>query len=88
MKKSDDLYLELVTPEHILFSGDIGLVDLPGKAGRFTMLRDHGNIISTLAKGSIRIVGKDNVERIFECSGGVVECVDNKVTVLISNHPE
>ena len=88
MKKSDDLYLELVTPENILFSGAIELVDLPGEAGRFTMLCDHGNIISTLAKGNIRVVGKDNVERKFECSGGVVECIDNKVTILIDNHQE
>ena len=88
MKKSDDLYLEVVTPENILFSGSIELVDLPGKAGRFTMLRDHGNIISTLTKGNIRVVGKDSEERKFECSGGVVECIDNKVVILIDNHPE
>ena len=88
MKKTDDLYLELVTPENILYSGSVGLIDLPGMTCRFTMLRDHGNIISTLTSGNIRIVGKDNVEQNFDCSGGVVECIDNKVTILIDNYPE
>lgn len=86
MNKPDDLYLELVTPEEILYSGPVGLVDVPGTSGRFMILREHGAIISTLKKGFIRIMGKDSVERRFDCSGGVVECFDNRVTILI-DHP-
>jgi len=79
-----DLYLELITPEGILYSGPVGLVDVPGAAGRFTILREHGAIISTLKNGFIRVIGKDSVERRFNCNGGgVVECVDNHVTILM-----
>jgi F-type H+-transporting ATPase subunit epsilon len=83
MKPSDDLNLELITPEGVLYSGPVGLVEVPGSAGRFMILRDHAAIISTLKKGSIRVIGKDSVERRFDCSAGVVECVDNKVTILM-----
>ncbi|MDR2926734.1 MAG: hypothetical protein LBV41_00800 [Cytophagaceae bacterium] len=80
---TEDLHLELITPEKILYSGIVGFVDLPGATGRFMILREHGAIISTLAKGFIRVMGKDSVERRFDCTGGVVECLDNRITVLI-----
>ena len=83
MKKPDDLYLEIITPEGVLYSGSVGLIDLPGASGRFMILREHGSIISTLKEGFVRIIGKDSVERSFDCTGGVVECLDNNVTVLI-----
>ena len=84
--KPDDLYLELVTPEVILYSGSVGLIDVPGATGRFQILREHGPIISILKKGFIRFIGKDSVERRFECTGGVVECFGNRVTILM-DHP-
>jgi len=85
MKKPDDLYLELITPDGILYSGSVGLIDLPGASGRFMLLREHGSIISTLKEGFIRIIGKDSVERSFDCTGGVVECHENKATILIDH---
>jgi len=78
-----DLYLEVVTPEEILYKGPVGMVEVPGASGRFTILRDHAPIISTLIHGRIRIIGKDGVEHIFDCQKGVVECKDNHTIVLI-----
>ncbi len=83
-----DLYIELITPEKIIFEGPVGLVDVPGTAGRFTVLRDHAPIISTLSKGIIRIIGKDGVERKYLCFEGVVECFENHLTILIDQHPQ
>lgn len=83
-----DLYLELVTPEEILFDGPVGLVDVPGAAGRFTVLREHGPIISTLTAGIIRIIGKDGVERRFRCREGVLECIGNHLTILMDHPPK
>ncbi len=80
-----DLYLEVVTPEEILFEGFVGMVEVPGASGRFTVLRDHAPIISTLATGRIRVIGKDGVERFFHCRQGVVECRENHMTVLMDN---
>ncbi len=83
-----DLYLEVITPEKILFDGPVGMVDVPGAAGRFTVLRDHGPIISTLIAGVIRIIGKDGVERRYRCREGVVECFDNHMTILMDHPPK
>ena len=35
------LQLTIVSPEHILFEGDVQLVTLPGTLGSFTVLPDH-----------------------------------------------
>jgi len=80
-----DLYLEIITPEKVLYSADIGLVQLPGVNGSFTVLKNHAAIVSKLDKGKIRVIGKDGKESFFECNGGIFECKDNKATVLVGS---
>ncbi len=80
-----DLNLEIITPEKILYSADIGLVSLPGINGNFTVLKNHAAIISKLAKGKIRVIGKDGKESIFNCDSGIFECKNNKATILIGS---
>ncbi|MFO8001899.1 MAG: F0F1 ATP synthase subunit epsilon [Marinilabilia sp.] len=82
----DDLYLEIITPEDILYEGPVGLVEAPGSSGRFVLLRDHAPIISTLEKGDIRVIGKHGHEQHFLCKEGVLECHDNRLVILM-NHP-
>ncbi len=78
------LILEIVSPEAVLFSGNIELVEMPGKRGRFTILKNHAPIISSLVKGPIRVkpVGAD--EQSFPCEAGYVECSDNKISILLN----
>jgi F-type H+-transporting ATPase subunit epsilon len=82
--KHDDLYLEIVTPDRIIYDGYVGLIDIPGKSGAFTILKHHAPLIASLGKGVIRVIGKTGSDEEFKCDGGVVECQDNKVTILIS----
>jgi F-type H+-transporting ATPase subunit epsilon len=81
----DDLYLEIITPEEILYDARVGLVDVPGGRGRFVLLRDHGSIISTLVEGIIRVIGKNGVEEHFKCREGVLECHENHVVILMGH---
>lgn len=78
-----DLHLEIVTPNEILFEGPIGLVDIPGASGRFTLLRGHGPIISNLVAGTVRVISRVGHEHLFPCKGGVVECLNDKAVILI-----
>ena len=45
------MFLEIVTPEATLFSGEIESLAVPGVKGEFQMLKDHAPIISLLKKG-------------------------------------
>jgi len=76
------MYLEIVTPEEKLFTGDVKLVQLPGSKGSFEMLRNHAPIISTLESGSIKLITLEGKELVFEVNGGVIEGSNNKIIVL------
>ena len=54
------MYLEIVTPEATLFSGEITALTVPGIRGEFQMLHNHAAIVSILGKGDIKIQGAIN----------------------------
>ncbi|MBN2744594.1 F-type H+-transporting ATPase subunit epsilon [Breznakibacter xylanolyticus] len=77
------LYLEIVTPEKVIFRQNVLSVNLPGVMGRFTILKQHAPLIAALKEGEIRVLGQFSDDVVFACKSGVVECLENKVTVLI-----
>ena len=79
------MYLEIVTPERKVFEGDVNLVQLPGSKGSFTILKNHAPIISTLDKGTIRVVDVFGKTHLFKVSGGVIENLENKIIVLVES---
>ncbi|MDM8160421.1 ATP synthase F1 subunit epsilon [Labilibaculum sp. K2S] len=76
------MHLEIVTPEKSLYSGEVELVQLPGKNGSFEILKNHAPIVSTLKKGTIKLKPVGGDEIFFEVNGGVVECKKNVISVL------
>lgn len=76
------MFLEIITPEKKVYSGDVEAVKLPGADGSFGILNNHAPIIATLKKGIVKVT--DNAKRTenFEINGGVVEVLNNKITVL------
>lgn len=79
----EDLHCEIVTPVKVIYNAPVGLVTVPGDKGSFTLLKNHAPIISVLSEGQIRVIGKDGHESFFDCKNGVLECENNKVTILI-----
>jgi len=51
----DGLHLELVSPESVLFSGDVDQVDLPGSEGDMGILPGHAPLVTTLRPGIVTI---------------------------------
>lgn len=76
------MYLEIITRSKNIFSGEATLVKLPGAKGSFEILENHAPIISTLEKGQIKVIGKDEKVSFFDVDGGVVESKNNKIIVL------
>jgi F-type H+-transporting ATPase subunit epsilon len=48
-------HFELVSPEKLLFSGEVESVVVPGVEGQFTVLKDHAPVISILRAGIVEI---------------------------------
>ncbi len=74
--------LEVITPSKAAYKGKVISVTVPGTLGNFQILSNHAPIMSSLEIGVIKIVEDNNKELIFATSGGTVEVVDNKITIL------
>ena len=76
------MLLDILTPEKLLFEGEIKSVKLPGTNGEFEILNNHAPIISTLSKGEICVTNLKNDKETFNINGGVIEMQNNKIIVL------
>ena len=73
---------QILTPEGSLFDDEVTGVRVPGGMGSFEVKTLHANIISTLEVGEILVRKATGDEQSFAVTGGFVEVVDNKLTLL------
>lgn len=80
-----DLKLEIYTPSGMLYNDGVTSVTLPGAQGKFTVLKNHGAIISSLTEGKIRYkINEDDEDMIsIKATGGFVKVKHNVVTVCL-----
>jgi len=74
--------LELITPKKKVFTGEITLVQLPGAAGSFEILKNHAPIVSILKKGQVRLITESGETKVYPITGGVVEASGNNIIIL------
>lgn len=77
--------LEILSPEQVLFSSEVYGVQLPGTSGLFELLDKHAPLVASLGKGTIKVLidkSNANTQR-FSISGGFVEVLNNRATVLV-----
>lgn len=77
------MQLEILTPEYKVFSGNVYGIQLPGTEGYFEILENHAPIIAALGKGKMKIIKDKTATEHYEISGGFVEVLQNKASVLI-----
>jgi F-type H+-transporting ATPase subunit epsilon len=76
------MYLEIITPEKKVYSGEVEAIKLPGAEGSFGILKNHAPLIATLKQGTVKVTDASKKVENFVINGGVVEVLHNKVTVL------
>jgi len=74
-------HFELVSPERLVFAGDVTQVDVPGEAGEFGVLAGHAPYIATLKPGILTVFG-DGAPRRIVVRGGFAEVGPDGLTVL------
>ena len=80
--------LDIISPEHRLFSGEVELVRLPGAAGAFTVLTGHAPIVSSLVRGVVSyLTAPAAEEHQLRITGGFVEVSDNRATLCVEEDP-
>lgn len=91
------MFLEIVTPEAILFSSEVDSISVPGVNGEFQMLNNHAPVVSNLKEGEIKIEASNaQIEDLyqdkfsktedgkisFSINSGTLELNDNKAIIL------
>ncbi len=76
------MLLEIITPDTTLYSGEVQLVQLPGKDGSFEILNHHAPIISVLKSGKVKVTEANKNTLYFDVKSGVVEVLQNKILIL------
>jgi F-type H+-transporting ATPase subunit epsilon len=76
------MHLEILTPQKNVFTGEVKLLKVPGSQGSFEILKNHAPIISSLEKGEVKIITDTDETLKYSIESGVVQAVDNKITVL------
>jgi F-type H+-transporting ATPase subunit epsilon len=74
-------HFELVSPEKLVFSGEIEQVDVPGAEGDFGVLAGHAPYVTTLRPGILTVHGAGGEQKIVVL-GGFAEVSDKGLTVL------
>lgn len=73
---------ELVSPEKLVFSGNVEAVVVPGTEGEFTVLKDHAPVISSLKPGIVVIDESPSAKTKLYVRGGFAEVGSSGLTIL------
>lgn len=90
--------IKILTPELVVFEGEVESVLLPGELGEFHILNDHAPVVSSLRKGKVKLI-TNNIENeayakfftaepqrnkcfSFTINGGVIEFNNNTGIIL------
>lgn len=89
--------IKILTPEFVVFEGDVKSVLLPGKNGDFHIMKDHAAIVASLIGGKVRVftneiddkyaknfMKENEKESVFSfpVKSGVIEFSNNKGIIL------
>ncbi|NMC37755.1 MAG: ATP synthase F1 subunit epsilon [Bacteroidales bacterium] len=74
--------IEIITPDRKVYEDEIKSVRVPGKKGSFQVLKDHAPIVSTLEKGTVRIIDLSDREILYQIDSGVIEVKMNRIILL------
>ena len=74
--------LDIVSPQRLVFQGQVKSVTAPGTLGSFQILNNHAPIVSTLEIGILKVRTASDEEKIYAVGTGILEAKFNKVNVL------
>jgi len=76
-----DLHLDFVSPERVLFTGNVDQVDLPGAEGDLGILPGHAPLVTALRPGIVTVF-REGKQDLIVVIGGFAEVSPSGLTVL------
>lgn len=75
------LKVSVISPEAVLFEGEVDSVVAPAFDGQVGILQHHAPMVTLLGHGELRLSGGGG-DRRFEVEGGFLQVVDDNVRVV------
>ena len=75
--------LEIITPNGVIFDGEVKQVNLPGSEGEFGVLAGHATLVSLLDTGVIVYDRADGKEVAVAINSGYVKVDEEKTTCIV-----
>jgi len=75
------LKVSVISPERMLFEGDVDSVVAPAYDGQVGILPGHAPMMTLLGRGTLRL-GPDGSAGRFQVEGGFLQVVDDAVRVV------
>lgn len=77
------LTLKVISPEKIIFTGEVESVTVPGTLGEFEVLDGHAPLISSLEKGTVVYKPVQGERAQLPIRGGFVEVQKNQISLCV-----
>ncbi len=78
------MFLEIISPEKTVYTGEVVLVQLPGAMGSFEILKNHAPLVALIEKGKVKIIDENRKLFYLDVNEGIVEVKNNQIRVLMS----
>jgi len=75
------LTVSVISPEQVLFEGEVDAVVAPAFDGEVGILTSHAPMMTLLGKGTLRL-GSNGAKGTFQVEGGFLQVIDNQVRVV------
>jgi len=75
--------LEIVTPNGVIYDGDVKEATLPGKEGEFGVLPGHASLVSLLDAGVISATTDDGKEIVVAINSGYAKVSEDKIIAIV-----
>ena len=76
------LKLKIISPEKMIFDGEVESLKVPGIQGSFEVLNNHAPIISSLVKGDVEYKSKGESNKL-SVAGRFVEVKKNEISLCV-----
>lgn len=73
---------ELVSPERLLFTGEVESVVVPGSEGEMTVMKDHAPLMTTLKPGIVTVNEAGGRSQRLFVRGGFADVAPTGLTIL------
>ena len=78
-------FLTIISAESKVFEGEVENVLVPGMLGDFLVLSNHAPCISSIRPGFLEFAEGTSKKQRYFVSGGIIEVINNTVSILVDS---